>query len=74
MIVPASLKQDQERLLGIALDAIAATGFDMVNQLCEVHADGDVVFSAWPFEPNLWSRFEEEPVRFIRLDRLSQFW
>lgn len=52
IIVPARRKQVQERLLGVALDAIAARGFDTVNQLCEVNEDGRVEFSVWPFNTN----------------------
>lgn len=52
IVVPAVSKNGQERLLGLALDAIAARNFDTVNQLCEVHGDGRVEFSAWPFSSN----------------------
>lgn len=52
IIVPARRKQVQERLLGVALDAIAARSFDTVNQLCEVYEDGRVEFSVWPFDTN----------------------
>ena len=52
IIIPAVPKEDQQLLLGIALDAIAARNFDMVNQLCEIDVAGVVEFSAWPFDTN----------------------
>lgn len=52
IIVPSCPLDEQENLLGLALDAIAARAGDTINQLCEVQADGRVEFSQWPFEPN----------------------
>lgn len=51
IIVPAVKKPDQKRLLGVALDAVEARGFDVGNLLCEVHADGRVEFSTWAASP-----------------------
>lgn len=50
IILPVVRKGEQRRLFGIALDAIAASGTDMVNQLVEVDADGRLTFSQWPFD------------------------
>ena len=49
VVVPAVEFEEQRRLLGMALDAIAAAGGDTTNELVEVFADGRVEMSRWPF-------------------------
>jgi predicted nuclease of predicted toxin-antitoxin system len=48
IIVPSVAVDEQCRLMGLILDAIAAAGHDIVNKLVEVHADGRVEIGAWP--------------------------
>lgn len=50
IILPNVRKAGQLQLFALALDAIAAAGGDVVNQLVEVDTDGRVSFSRWPFE------------------------
>ena len=50
VIIPSVPMAEQARLFNLVLDAIEASGADPVNQLVEVHADGRVEISAWPFE------------------------
>ena len=50
IILPSVERAEQAQLLALALDAIAASGTDMVNQLVEVDASGRVTFSQWPFD------------------------
>jgi hypothetical protein len=48
IIVPGGLvSEDQVRLFGLAIDAIAAAG-DIVNKVVEVEADETVRILAWP--------------------------
>lgn len=52
IVLPSDTRTVQRRLVGLALDAIEASGFDTVNQLVEVDAAGGVAMSAWPFPGN----------------------
>lgn len=49
VVVPAVEYEEQRRLLGLALDAIAAAGNDPTNELVEVFVDGRVEMGRWPF-------------------------
>ena len=50
IVVPSRWRAEQQRLVGLALDAIETSRFDTVNRLIEVDADGVVTMSAWPFD------------------------
>ncbi len=50
VILPKVKRDEQQALLGLALDAIEAAANDMVNQLVEVDLDGRITMSAWPLE------------------------
>lgn len=52
IVLPSRRREVQVELVGIALDAIAASRFDTINQLIEVEESGRVTMSAWPFPGN----------------------
>ena len=52
IVLPSDTRTVQRRLVGLALDAIEASGFDTINQLIEVDGNGRVEMSAWPFPGN----------------------